>query len=218
MSEHDFEPVRGLPGELPAGERLLWQGAPDWLALGLRAFHMSSVAIYFAILLVWRGAATLATGATPGAALEAALQILPVAAIALGLLAGLAALTARTTVYTITTKRIVMRFGVAMPKAINIPFAIVETAALKAHADRSGDLAITLTAPNKINYFLLWPHARPWRLSNPEPTLRAIPDAARVAALLGDALKAVHGDRAALAPIPAPSAPAHAPDAAMSPA
>ena len=26
--EHDYEPVRGLPGPLPAGEQLIWQGSP----------------------------------------------------------------------------------------------------------------------------------------------------------------------------------------------
>ncbi|HBB55427.1 MAG TPA: phosphopantetheine adenylyltransferase, partial [Hyphomonadaceae bacterium] len=27
--EFDFEPVRGLPEALPAGEAILWQGAPS---------------------------------------------------------------------------------------------------------------------------------------------------------------------------------------------
>jgi len=32
------EPVRGLPEKLPAGERILWQGMPDWHPLiGSRA-------------------------------------------------------------------------------------------------------------------------------------------------------------------------------------
>ena len=28
--DYEFEPVPGLPEELPPGEMLLWQGAPDW--------------------------------------------------------------------------------------------------------------------------------------------------------------------------------------------
>ena len=35
MSEYDHEPVRGLPGVLPSGEALLWQGAPEWRSLVL---------------------------------------------------------------------------------------------------------------------------------------------------------------------------------------
>ena len=35
--------------------------------------------------------------------------------------------------------------------------------------------------------------ARPWRINNPEPMLRALPDAETVAQTLGRALAAVHG-------------------------
>lgn len=197
MSEHDFEPVRGLPGDLPRGETLLWQGAPDWWKLAQRAFHLRSVAVYFAALIVWRGAATALGGASLAQATQQALWLAIVAAMVLGLLVALAILTSRTSVYTITSKRVVLRFGVALPKAINIPFTIIENAALKGFSDGSGDLALRLTAPNKIAYFLLWPHARPWKLAAPEPSLRAVPNAAEVAKLLGDALKAAHGGRSA---------------------
>ena len=29
ITEYDDEPIRGLPGELPQGETLLWQGSPE---------------------------------------------------------------------------------------------------------------------------------------------------------------------------------------------
>jgi hypothetical protein len=212
MSEHDFEPVRGLPGKIPAGERLLWQGAPEWWPLAQRAFHVRSVTAYFGVLMAWRGVATALDGATPLAALQSALNMAPLAIAALTLLCGLAWVTARTTVYTITTKRVVLRFGIALPKAINLPFKIIESAALKGFSDKSGDLALTLTEPNKVAYFLLWPHARPWKLARPQPTMRAVPDAAAVAAQLADAFKAADLDRrAAVAPMPAPSAAAEQP-------
>lgn len=195
MSEHDFEPVRGLPGDLPRGETLLWQGAPDWWKLAQRAFHMRTVAIYFAVLIVWRGVATAAGGAAPIKAVEAALWLTPVAGIVLGLLAGLAVLTARTSVYTVTSKRVVLRFGVALPKAINIPYTIVENAAVKRFDDGTGDIALRLTSPNKIAYLLLWPHARPWTLAHAEPSLRSVANASEVARLLADALRAAHGGR-----------------------
>lgn len=218
MSEHDFEPIRGLPGDLPAGERLIWQGAPGWWPLAQRAFHVRSVAIYFGALMAWRGMATSLDGATVVASFQSALHVAPIAIAALTLLCGLAVLTARTSVYTITSKRVVLRFGVALPKAINIPFTIVENAALKDFSDKTGDLALTLTEPNKVAYFLLWPHARPWRLARPQPTMRAIGDAKVVAAHLADALKAAHGARGTLvAPAQVPQ-PASAPQAALSPA
>jgi len=218
MSEHDFEPVRGLPGNLPKGERLIWQGAPDWWALAQRAFHVRSVSIYFGVLMAWRGVATALEGATPLASFQSALHVAPIAIAAITLLCGLALLTSRTTVYTITTKRVVLRFGVAIPKAINLPFTIIENAALKGFSDKTGDLALTLSAPNKVAYFLLWPHARPWKLARPEPTMRAVADATVVAARLAEALKAAHGERGAvITPVQTPE-PVAAPQAALSPA
>lgn len=200
MNEHDFEPVRGLPGALPDGERILWQGGPDWRALALRAFHVRSVAVYFVALFAWRGWSEAAAGAGAIHVLTAAALTLPTAIVTLALLCGLAWITARMAVYTITDRRVVLRIGVALPKAINIPFAIVGNAAVKTHADGSGDVVLTLTPPNKIAYFMLWPHARPFRLARPEPALRAIADAAAVAAILAPALAAAHGQRLPLSP------------------
>mgnify|MGYP003349263071 CR=1 FL=1 len=55
MSEHEIEPIPGLPDYLPPGERLLWQGAPHWRPLAMRAFRLRAVMIYFAVLMAWRG-------------------------------------------------------------------------------------------------------------------------------------------------------------------
>ena len=189
MSEHDFEPVRGLPGDLPTGETLLWQGSPSWTRLACEAFHIRAVTGYFALMLAWRTAGAIGAGADPVKALGATLAVTPLAAAAVGLLALLAWLVARTTVYSITSRRIVLRFGVALTKAINLPFTIVESGALKAFADGSGDVAVTLKAPNKLALLHLWPHARPWRLASPQPALRSIRDAATVARVLASAMK-----------------------------
>ena len=193
MNEHDFEPVRGLPGALPAGERLIWQGSPRWTRLACQAFHVRAVAAYLGMMLAWRTAGAIGAGTDPVRAIANALAVAPLAAAAVGLLAGYAWLTARTTVYTLTSRRIVLRVGVALPKAINLPFGIVESGALKAFADGSGDVAVTLKAPNKLAFAHIWPHARPWRVAAPQPTLRAIPDAARVARLLAGAMEAEVG-------------------------
>jgi hypothetical protein len=190
MIEHDFEPVRGLPGELPDGEHILWQGAPNWLTMAQQAFHLRAVAAYFAAMLAWRTAGAVMGGEAPLLALQSALLVTPVALLALGMLAFFAWLNSVTTVYTITNRRVVMRFGAALPKAINIPFTIIESAAIKPIAHGSGDLALTLKSPNKIAFLHLWPHVRPWRLTAPQPTFRALPDAQAVAAILASAIKA----------------------------
>ena len=38
-----------------------------------------------------------------------------------------------------------------------------------------------------MSYLNCWPHIRPWHIRNPEPALRCIPDAARVAGLIAEA-------------------------------
>jgi len=190
MSEHDFEPVRGLPGVLPAGETILWQGEPRWFDLATEAFHIRAVTGYFAAMLAWRTADAVIHGQAASTAIVSALSVTPIAAAAVGLLAGLAWLNSKTTVYTITNKRVVMRFGAAVPKAINIPFGIIETAALKAAPNGAGDLALTLKSPNRLALLHIWPHARPWRMAAPQPTLRALPNASAAAAVLASAMQA----------------------------
>ncbi len=191
--DHDFEPAYGLPEVLPANERLLWQGAPDWRALARKVMHLRMLSAYFAVLLLWQALSTWADGAAPLQALMSALFLLPLAALALGLLAALAWLSARSTVYTITDQRVVMRIGIVLSVVFNLPYRRIEGAALQRHKDGSGDISLTLAAGEHIAYLHLWPHARPWRISRTEPMLRCVPDADRVAALLAAALAASAG-------------------------
>jgi hypothetical protein len=176
--------LRGVREPLPTGEIILWQGAPSWIGLAHRAFHVRHVIIYFGALLIWRVVATLTdAGAVTAAAISALWVLLPALAAA-SLLMALAWLSAATTRYTITSRRVVMQIGVALPTVINIPFRRVAAAALKTYASGSGDIPLKTLGEDQIAYLLLWPHARPWRFTRPEPMLRAIPDAARVAEIL----------------------------------
>ena len=191
MSEHDFEAVRGVPGELPAGENILWQGAPRWLTLAQQAFHLRAVAAYFAVMFAWRLAASLSAGRPLAGVLRDILLVSPLALVTLAVLAGLGWLYSRTTVYTITNKRVIIRFGVALPKAFNIPLRIVESAAVKPLANGAGDLALALKDDNKIAFAHLWPNVRPWRLKSPEPTFRGIGDVQGAATVLASAMRDV---------------------------
>ena len=191
MNEHEFEPVRGLPEALPAGERLLWQGSPAAVSLALRAFHVRKVAIYFGLLMAFRAGTELAAGAGAASAAGAALALLPLAVAGVALLGLLAWLTARETVFTITDRRVVLRFGVALPIALNVPFSAVESAALWLHRDGTGDLPLALAAGQRIAYLVNWPYVRGGRRS--QPMLRAIPDAGRVARILAEALASHQG-------------------------
>ncbi len=197
MIEHDREPVRGLPQALPAGERLLWQGSPRWQALAVRAFHVRKLAAYCAVLAIWRLAAGLHDGQPLAEVLAGARLLVPFALVALGIPVGLAWLYARSTVYTITSRRVVIRSGVALPMALNLPFRAIGAAALRAFPDGTADLPLALAGSDRIGFIYLWPNVRPWRLARPEPMLRAVPDGRRVAEILARALAAAAAPAAA---------------------
>jgi hypothetical protein len=206
--EHEFEAVHGLPEALPAGETLLWQGSPDWKALAVDALHLRKVAIYFGVLLIWRGASASADGAAPLDALSAAAGLLPVALLGLGLLATIAWLTARASVYTLTDKRVVLRLGVVLSVTFNLPYSTIESAGLHLKRDGHGDITLALAGEDRIAWLHLWPHARPWHLRRTQPMLRALPQAEHVAALLAEALARSAGETAAAmaSPSAAPAA------------
>lgn len=193
MNAPPSKPLRGLPGPLPAGETLLWQGAPRWTRLACQAFHIRAVTGYFALMLGWRTVSAIGAGAEPVGALRDTLAVAPLAAAGVALLAFLAWITARTTVYTVTSRRVVLYFGVALNKSINLPFKVIESGALKSFGDGSGDVALTLKAPAKLAFLHIWPHVRPWRVAAPQPTLRAVPDAETVAGVLTAAMRAETG-------------------------
>ncbi|HSC65941.1 MAG TPA: photosynthetic complex putative assembly protein PuhB [Caldimonas sp.] len=211
--EHEFEAAHGLPEPLPAGERILWQGAPEFLPLLERVFHARTLAAYFALILLARAITVWTQGGGLGAAALAALWLLPVALTALGLVALMASLTARSTVYTITDRRVVMRVGIVLTVTFNLPFARIEAAAVRPARAGSGDIALALGGADRIAYLHLWPHVRPWRVRRTEPMLRCIGDAARVGQLLRDAWCAAHD----LSAIPVPVALAPRPAATSQP-
>jgi hypothetical protein len=186
--DYHVEPIPGLPAKLPEGEHILWQGSPDWRELAKHVFHVRLIAVYFVLLILWRAVVHYKAAGLLAAAISVA-GLLPLAALGLGLLLGLARLSSKTTIYTLTNRRLVFRIGIALPTAINLPFAVVAAAAARFERNGFGDIVLTLAGGHRIAYSNFWPHVRPWRFSRPEPMLRMIPDAERVAELVGAALR-----------------------------
>jgi hypothetical protein len=162
--QHDYEPIIGLPAPLPAGETILWQGAPDWKSLARRAMRIRVLAVYFVLLFIWNVSGGVSAGTPPAQIALSATWLAVLGAGAIGLLTVFAALVARTTIYTITTRRVVIRFGIALPMTIQVSYPMIETAAVKAWPNGAGDVAITLMPKQRIGYMIIWPHARPWKL------------------------------------------------------
>jgi hypothetical protein len=202
----------GLPGALPEGEVLLWQGRPDARVLARRSFHLRSLALYFAAIAVAVAVFAVRRGATPLAAAEDAGRAMLVGTVPVALVAAFAWAVARSTVYTVTNRRVAMRFGVALPMTVNLPFARIESASVLAHADGSGDVALTTTGARGLGYLVLWPHARPWRLGRPQPAMRGLREVEAPARILGRALAASAGlPTPVRAPVAASSSAAHSP-------
>jgi len=217
MNEHDYEPVPGLPASLPAGETILWQGKPDWATLARRALRVRQVSVYFAVLAVWGVIGGVSAGTPATQIAISTLRLSALAVVAVALLVLFAWLAARTTVYTITTRRVVMRFGIALPITIQIAHPMIDAAGLRMWSGGQGDIALSLRRDQRIAYLVLWPHVRPWTMTRAEPTLRGIPDAASVAQILGRALAASASQPAKAVSIPAAAVaddPAHATAAA----
>lgn len=189
-AEHEFEAAHGLPEILPADERLLWQGAPSAWAIARDALHLRGLGLYFGALLVARGGSVLANGASAADAALAMVWLLPLALAGMGLLGVIGWLIARTSVYTITDRRVVMRIGIVLSITFNLPYRQIESVGLKARADGGGDLTLLLADSDQIAYLNLWPHARPWQVRRSQPMLRGLRDVREIARILSTALQA----------------------------
>lgn len=168
----------------------LWTGRPAWRSAAVRIWKVRWVAAYFAVLLA-DGARIALAGPRAAPHLwggEARLAV--VAVLVLGGLLAMAALTVRTTRYSVDARALTLKYGVALSAKVVIPFAAIEHVGVRIHGDGTGDVAIGLKPGPGVIYPKLWPHTRPWRLLRAEPMLRCIPDAGVASALLCRALAA----------------------------
>jgi hypothetical protein len=178
-----------LPADIPVGERVVWHGRPDWVGLTRRAYRGDLIAAYFGVMTLWNFAAEASVAGWTEASIAAG-KTVALGIVTLLLVCLLAWLSHRTTLYVVTSKRVVMKVGIALPIFFNIPFSEITSVAMHVFDDETGDLPLALTAGRRIAYLHLWPHARPFRFTNPEPSLRAVPKAMEVADLLRRALVA----------------------------
>lgn len=193
MSDHnefDWEPEPGIPAPLPAGEHIVWQGSPDWRALAVDAFHVRKVAIYFGALVVIDIVRQLSVAGTDSEALIAGPALTLILCLAaLTILASLAWLSASATIYTLTNKRLLIRFGIAIQLTINLPFKQIVAADLSERANGTGNIPLQTAPGSRVSYLVTWPHVRPWHFRQPQPMLRALPQARHVAGLIAETVR-----------------------------
>jgi len=179
----------GLPDHLPEGEQLLWQGRPDWKRLAINAFHVRKVAAYFGVIIAGQGAWKMANGATLLEAFQVVPKIAGLGFVACAILVAIAYASARTTNYALTSRRVLMRVGIALPVIINLPLRQIDGVSFAVTGKGCGTVCFKTGGSTRLAYMLLWPHAMPWQFMKPKPAFRDIPKveevASRLAATLG---------------------------------
>ncbi len=153
--EHEFEAAPGLPEPLPAGEKLLWQGAPDWFRLALHAFHVRKIAVYFLIMLVIQLTYLTDSDASSREITVSIVKSFLTGLLAIAMLSGVAWLSCKTTMYTITDKRLVMRIGIVLTLTFNLPFKRIAAASIKNMNGAVGDIALSLYPADRIAWLHL---------------------------------------------------------------
>jgi hypothetical protein len=98
-----------------ADEQLLWQGSARLARMLARnAFHVRKLTVYFAPCWPARLSSCWPTAVRRSSRARLTVAAAAAGRLALGLVALLAWLSARTTVYTLTDKRVVMRIGIVL--------------------------------------------------------------------------------------------------------
>jgi hypothetical protein len=156
-----------------------------------RVFHVRSVSLYFALLIIVHFAVQATNGGSLVSVVLGSSWMLGLGLLAIGILSLLAYAYARTTVYTITDKRLILRFGVAMPMMVNLPLSTVTAADMRQFSDGSGDIILSIDQKKRLSYTLLWPNVRSWRINPTQPALRSIKNVDEVATKLAGVVNSV---------------------------
>ena len=187
MSDQSGDMTLGIPRGLPSDERPLWSGGPDSRLLARRGLHLRKLAVYFVALLTLRLAIVWKDGFAWDIAWSVTLTTTLLALSVLAIVRLYASASARSTTYTITTERIVIRTGIALPISINLPFTKIVSVDVRTDGD-GGDIELTLEQGAKVGYLILWPSAKPLHFGRVRPMLRALASVSKPASVLGDAL------------------------------
>ena len=185
---------------LAPDERVVWQGAPAWRSVARHVFHVRAVGCYFAALTLVDMAIVRLHEGGGWPVVQAAKPTVLTGGACLLILLALAWATRRTTRYVLTTRRIVMQFGIALPATLVLPLHQIAASSARVRGDHTGDIALRVKPGGEVSFAKLWPHVRPWRFRRPEPMLRDIARVAVVAPLVCRALAASADAASATAP------------------
>ncbi len=179
-----------LAESLPADEMLIWQGRPEATAIATRAMYLWYVVAYLLGLAVFRTGFLVMSDA-PLSEWSALLAWQLLASLFIvGIILGLAAVYGKSTIYTLTNRRLILRTGAAVPIHVNFPLEQIAAADLTVFSDGTGDIALKLDNSDKLYWLLLWPNIRSWWVRPLQPLLRGLRDFELAASALASAASA----------------------------
>lgn len=184
---------------LAPGESVIWAGQPSLRRVARDALHLRGIAVYFGLLFVLDAAQAWKKSIPLAQALHDTVPLVAITCLVLAILGLVSYLVSRSR-YTITNHRVILRYGIAMPATLSIPLSQIVSTAVATNDDGTADVALALKSGNHMPYLKLWPHARAWHVSQPQPMLRCLADGGQVATTLARALQAAEGGRIAPAP------------------
>ena len=196
VSDFDAEPVPVCRRICRRARRCSGRGRRG-RGLRPRAFH-AKVAIYCGVIVLWSGRSALRDG---GSAAGCGTGDAQAGTAGRGAVAILTVMASRSWTHESTRSPAAgwsSGSGVALPVTINLPFARISIGRRAKHRRRHRRYSAGADRRQiAIAYLLLWPNARPWRMSEPSPCCAAIRMPCRVADILARALAAAAGSAGA---------------------
>ena len=186
MYKINKSPPKDVLSVIPEDEEVLWHGRPDF-----RRFSLSALGLRYLMLYLLIVSLTTFFSNFGNLSLFLFLQMMfpyiiccCLAAIILVMI-GISQVIP--IVYVITSKRIIIKSGLALIFMLNVPFDKIANIDKKTFSDGCGDISFKFMGNKRIPFFAGWPSVRPWYFNNPEPTFRCIPDVDVVAFKLANA-------------------------------
>ena len=173
-----------LSENLPNGEQLVWQGRPERRALATRAMYLKYIAFYLVALIAARTGYLILDGESVATWSGMLVWQVLASAFVMLLIVGLAAVYSRTTRYSLTNERLIIKTGAAITIHINLPLQQIIAADLREYSDGTGDITLQVSRAEKLYWLLIWPNVRSWWIRPLRPVLRGLKDAQAVAHLL----------------------------------
>ena len=173
---------------LPEGECIVWEGRPEARAIATRAMFFNYIIIYLLGIAALRTGYLIA-GDTSISTWSGLLAWQCLASLfVVAIICFLARTYSRTTTYTLTSRRLIIRTGAAIPIHVNLPLERLQSADLREFSDGTGDIALKVSSGDRLYWLLLWPNVRSWWIRPLQPLLRGLNEPHVAAAALASVM------------------------------